>query len=109
MECDWLGFLSVILYLFIIKNNGHHSLCLCIYCVLDMIDFSLSGGPLVLLCMKCLLVILHFIQRIQCQLAERLAWCAEDICVLQKSSIFVLYLPTNIIVSNHNMVNGAYS
>jgi hypothetical protein len=80
---------------------------LCIYCVLDMIAFSLSGGPLVLLCMKCLLVILHFIQRIQCQPAERLVWCAEDICVLQKSSIFVLYLPSNIIVSNHNMVNGA--
>jgi protein-serine/threonine kinase len=27
MECDWLGFLSVILYLFIIKKiNVHHSL-----------------------------------------------------------------------------------
>jgi hypothetical protein len=72
-----------------------------------MIVFSLSGGPLVLLCMKCLLVILHFIQRIQCQPAERLVWCPDDICVLQRFSIFVLYLLINIIVPNHNTVNGA--
>ena len=56
--------------------------------ILDITFFSSLGGPLVLSCMKCLLVTLHFIQRIQCQLAERYLWYPQDTNACYTYSIF---------------------